>query len=203
MFYKKDIDGYIETSKINEKYGKSGLILGLIAIFIALAIILPLSFIYGVDISRIIEKFQGDNPWNYVIALIIFVIAVILNIIIHELIHGLFFKLFAPKEKLNFGITFGSAYCGMANVYLKKIPTIIISLAPFIILGALYITPIFFITDEFYYLLNLILLAFHVGGSISDIYFVFLLIFKFKGDILINDIGPTQTIYKRKDDLNV
>ena len=203
MFYKKDIDDYIEVSRINEKYGKSGLILGLIAIFIALAIILPLSFIYGVDISRIIEKFQGDNPWNYIIALIIFVIIIVLNIIVHELIHGLFFKLFAPKEKLNFGITFGSAYCGMPNVYLKRIPTIIISLAPFIILGALYIIPIFFMTDEFYYLLNLILLAFHVGGSISDIYFVILLMFKFKGDILINDIGPTQTIYQRKDDLNV
>ena len=203
MFYKKDIDDYIEIAKINEREGKAGLLLGIIAIVIALAIILPLSFYYGVDISRIIEKFQGDNPWPYIIALVIFVVIVILNIIVHELIHGLFYKLFAPHEKLNFGMTFGTAYCGMSNVYFKRIPAIIVSLAPFILLISLYIVPLFFINDEFYYLLILVLLSFHVGGSISDIYFSIMLIFKYKGDILINDIGPLQTIYKRKDDLNV
>ena len=56
MFYKKDIDDYIEIAKINEREGKAGLLLGIIAIVIALAIILPLSFYYGVDISRIIES---------------------------------------------------------------------------------------------------------------------------------------------------
>ena len=45
--------------------------------------------------------------------------------------------------------------------------------------------------------MSAVLFALHFGGCVGDLHATYLLLFKFKGDILMKDTGPKQTYYAR------
>ena len=76
---------------------------------------------------------------------------------------------------------------------------IVIALAPFIIFNIVFILSIIF-THGLLCILLIILFSMHVSGCMGDLYVSLLLIFN-KGDLLINDTGPVQTIYRRNNNV--
>ncbi|MCR4661573.1 MAG: DUF3267 domain-containing protein [Clostridia bacterium] len=163
-------------------------------VMVLFAVLFSLTFV----ICEAINSFNFAIEFKLVrtlVAAAIFVLAYLLMVIVHELIHGLFNKIFT-HEKLVFGFSKKSAYCGTPNIYIKKGAKMVIAMAPFFILLITLIIPLIFIKEPFYYLLVTIFLGFHVGGCSGDLVEFFILLFKYKGkEVLVMDTGPSQTIY--------
>ena len=167
-----------------------------------IGILFPILLILTFVICEAINRFNFAIEFKLVptiVSPLVFVLAHFLMVVVHELIHGLFNKILT-HEKLVFGFTRSSAYCGTPNIYIKKGAKMVIALAPFVILLAALIIPLIFIKDPFYYLLMSIFLGLHVGGCSGDLVEFFILLFKYhRKDVLILDTGPTQTIFLKQE----
>ena len=192
-YYNELPSDYKEDYSIDAKSNKFTLIATLVTLILTVSVIaLALSFIH----FNVNLRIDGIKD---LMIIIIGLVCFILYIILHELTHGLFYKIFT-REKLKYGFTLTVAYCGVPTIYVKKIPMIITCLAPFVIFSIVFITPLFFVTNNLIYLVISILLGFHVGGCSGDLFATIIMIFKYhKKDILINDTGPKQTFYKKSD----
>ncbi len=126
-----------------------------------------------------------------------FVLTLIAYIVLHELTHGLFYKIFT-HQKLTFGISLTCAYCGVPNLYIKKVPMLITCLAPFVIFTIIGLVALVLVADIAAKALILIIFAVHVGGCVGDLYVTLIMLFKYKGDLLINDTGAVQTFYVKE-----
>ncbi|MCR4562610.1 MAG: DUF3267 domain-containing protein [Bacilli bacterium] len=133
------------------------------------------------------------------VAPVVFVLAHFLMVVVHELIHGLFNKILT-HEKLVFGFSLRSAYCGTPSIFVKKGAKMVIAMAPFFTLLTALVVPLVFVKDPFYYLLVTILLSFHVAGCSGDLMEFFILLFMYRRkEVLVLDTGPSQTIYVKSD----
>ena len=173
------------------------------ALTIATLIITSIVVALGTMLYSVITKqrflFGQIEFWKW----IIFFAVYILIIIIHELVHGLFYKIFT-KEKLTFGLTFYVAYCGVPNLYVYKKTMIYTAMAPCVILSTLLLIPMFLVNNIYDFWLILLVFACHLGGCCGDIYSSYLLKFEYKNStVLINDTGPTQTIYDLKQETQI
>ncbi len=189
-YYFADLpNGYVSDFVLDASSKKTGRI-----VMVLFAVLFSLTFV----ICEAINSFNFAIEFKLVrtlVAAAIFVLAYLLMVIVHELIHGLFNKIFT-HEKLVFGFSKKSAYCGTPNIYIKKGAKMVIAMAPFFILLITLIIPLIFIKEPFYYLLVTIFLGFHVGGCSGDLVEFFILLFKYKGkEVLVMDTGPSQTIY--------
>lgn len=165
-----------------------------IATLIVTVIVVALGTMLYTAITKQIFLFGKIESWKW----LIFCVLYILIVIIHELIHGLFYKIYT-KEKLTFGLTLYVAYCGVPNLYVYKKPMIYTAMAPCVILSTLLLIPMFLVNNIYDFWLILLVFACHFGGCCGDIYSSYLLKFKYKNStVLINDTGPTQTIYDVK-----
>ena len=161
-------------------------------------ILFPIFFALTFVICEAINGFSFTIEFKLVrtlVASVVFIPTYFFMIIVHELIHGLFNKILT-REKLVFGFSKKSAYCGTPSIYIKKGAKIVIAMAPFFVLLIALIIPLIFVKDPFYYLLVTILLGLHVGGCSGDLVEFFILLFKYKGkEVLVLDTGPSQIIY--------
>lgn len=116
------------------------------------------------------------NELQFIEALFVF----LLLIIMHEWIHGLFFKIFFPKNPVKYGIKWktGMAYAISPNSLYNRFQTVVIALAPFVLISlGLTASAMFGWLDKGAYQ---ILATMHAAACIGDFYYTYLLIAKFK-----------------------
>ena len=184
-------EDYEEVYTIDAKNKKTIIIFNVIALLIMIAVIIPV-IIYAKAFFD-----ENENLFEMLLPIILVLPSMFIYIVLHELTHGLFYKIFT-HEKLTFGLTMTVAYCGVPNLYVKKWPAFLTTLAPFLIWNLIFGLPLFFVKGYQYILFFGLLFSMHVSGCIGDLIVGGLLLFKFRGsDYLINDTGPKQTFYKR------
>lgn len=127
----------------------------------------------------------------------LFFVLMIAYMILHELVHGAIYKVLT-KEKLTFGMTLSVAFCGVPNVYVTKKTAMLALCGPLIVFTLIFI-PLIFVLNGAFSVVVIALFAVHFGGCVGDMYCMYILGFKLKGDILMNDTGPKQTFYKKID----
>ena len=199
-YYYKDLpDGYIEDYVIDAKSTKFTVIFGLIInVALILGTIALALFLKGFSFN-LFKEYRQANIHIFLLGMLTFIACLIIYIILHELTHGLFFKIFT-HEKLTFGLSLTVAYCGVPKLYVKKWPMFVTTLAPFTVFLFVFGLPIIFIDNIIFYSVFSLLLGFHVGGCVGDLYGATIMLFKYRKnkELLINDTGPKQTYYIKK-----
>ena len=192
LYFKELPENYVSDHVIDARVKKTALIVRIMFISLLAITFVVCEAFFGFNFSF---EFQLIRT---IITPLVFIAAYIVMIIIHELIHGLFNIIFT-HEKLVFGFSKGAAYCGVPDIYLKRVPKMVVAMAPFFTILILLIIPLIFVKDPYYYMLISIFLGLHVGGCSGDLIEFFILLFKYHGKkVLVYDSGPTQTIYIAK-----
>ena len=192
-YFKELPEEYVLDKVIDAKEDMKIKVIFTVGSFIIFAIVL--AFFLPYLINNYPVDVQLNDRYNAALALMLSLVS---YVILHELTHGVFYKIFT-REKLTFGLTLTVAYCGVPNLYLKKVPAIVSALAPFVVFSIVFGVPLLFITNYWTYVILAALFSLHFSGCIGDLYVSILLIFKYKGkDVLVNDTGPKQTFYIKK-----
>lgn len=191
-FYKELPEGY-ELIKVVDAKTKSFSRFMNIGSLILTIIVCALTMI----IKKVKFPFTDDIPY-LLMSVAIFIILLFGSIITHELLHGLAYKVLT-KEKLTFGFNMTVAFCGVPNIYVSKKTALISLLAPFVIINSLYIISLFFLPNTILGIYIILCFGIHFGGCIGDLYDTYLLLFKLRGKVLMNDTGPKQSFYVLKE----
>lgn len=172
------------------------LIANVLLITIILAIGIPLLYkINNISFADVVKSA------NYII-LGCFVASMFIYIVLHELTHGLFYKIFT-HEKLKYGFTLTVAFCGVPDLYVKKIASLVTTLAPFVVYNIVFILMIVLIPNPSIKFLSLVMFAIHFGGCVGDLWVASYLLLKNRGkSILVNDTGPKQTFFVEKEEID-
>ncbi len=182
-------EGYREVYHLNAKAKKTGLILSVGSLVMALAVILPCLL----TTDDILDESLAFN----LIALLVCCALIIGYVVAHELVHGAAYKLLTGR-KLTFGITLTVAFCGVPDIYVSRRTALIALLAPFTVFSLLFsalAAGLYFVNHTYYAAVTLVL-GVHFGGCIGDLYMTCLLLFKYKNKrLLMRDTGPEQFIY--------
>ena len=182
-------EGYREVYHLNAKAKKTGLILSVGSLVMALAVILPCLL----TTDDILDESLAFN----LIALLVCCALIIGYVVAHELVHGAAYKLLTGR-KLTFGITLTVAFCGVPDIYVSRRTALIALLAPFTVFSLLFsalAAGLYFVNHTYYAVVALVL-GVHFGGCIGDLYMTCLLLFKYKNKrLLMRDTGPEQFIY--------
>lgn len=155
-----------------------------------------------ITIACIVSAFIVIRPKNFLEEYtftrnIIFIIVMILYIVFHELVHGIAYKALTG-EKLKFGITLSVAYCGVPHIYVYRKTALISLLAPLITFTILFGVAAFCFTNKWDVFYVWILMGFHIGGCLGDMYDIILYLFKLKDPTtLMRDTGPKQVFYQK------
>ena len=146
---------------------------------------------FGKDPGKAIAGLK--NVWAYEGALLALLAGLVAYLILHELTHGAVYRLLTG-EKLTFGLKLSCAYCGVPNVFVTKRTALLSLLAPFTVFSIAFLVPYFLLSGPAS-LAFLVLFAVHFGGCVGDLYDTFLLTFRIRGKVLMQDTGPKQTFY--------
>lgn len=182
-------EGYREVYHLNAKAKKTGLILSVGSLVMALAVILPCLL----TTDDILDESLAFN----LIALLVCCALIIGYVVAHELVHGAAYKLLTGR-KLTFGITLTVAFCGVPDIYVSRRTALIALLAPFTVFSLLFsaLAAGLYFVNHTYYAAVILVLGVHFGGCIGDLYMTCLLLFKYKNKLLLmRDTGPEQFIY--------
>ena len=188
--------GYTLSYHINAKDKKTGIVMNIWAFVIMLAVgaLGAIPLIIDKTLSFDIE------PLTFFISWAITMVSMIIYIVLHELVHGVAYKLLT-KRKLTFGISWSCAFCGVPDIYVYRLPSIIALVAPLITFTVIFLplSALMYFIHPIYYIMSLLLLAMHLGGCVGDGYmsYLFLKVFKNK-NILMKDTGPEQFIYTQE-----
>ncbi|WP_105100638.1 DUF3267 domain-containing protein [Streptococcus suis] len=138
-------------------------------------LVFPFFWLFGFIASKV--EFQNVmNELQFIEALFVF----LMLIIMHEWIHGLFFKIFCPKNPVKYGIKWktGMAYAISPNSLYNRFQTVVIALAPFVLISlGLTVSAMFGWLDKGAYQ---ILATMHAAACIGDFYYTYLLMAKCK-----------------------
>ena len=188
--------GYKEAFRLNARKKETIISLSIVS-FIVTAVVFVLLLIpifkSGIDLS-------GVNAFEFFIFYGVFIVANLLYVALHELTHGAVYKLMTG-EKLTFGITSATAFCGVPNIYTYRRCALTATLAPFVTYTFVIGVIVLFLSvlDPLYYIGFSFIFALHLGGCVGDLYLSYVLITRFKDkDTLMKDTGPEQIIYKKK-----
>jgi len=176
---------------LNAKNVKTGIIFNVFALLILL-----IAAIAGFPLIKNINIFN-INPFRILLFLLILIFALIVLIFSNPLLHSLIIFIFTGR-KLKFGITWSCVYCGIPDIYLNKKTVLAASIIPFFISSAIITVFLIFITDlriKYFIILNLSL---NIGMYLGDLYVLFLFLFRFKGNVLVKDVGPEEYFYSDK-----
>lgn len=196
--YKELPEGYVAVKTVDAKGDKKFAIwMNVAALLLGIAgaaVAFWLKFIaFGNDSWLVI----ADNLMITELYLIVSVILMLVYTVLHELVHGAVYKIMT-HEKLTFGVSWSCAYCGVPGLYVTRKTALVSLLAPFTVFNIIFITLIVLL-DGLPAISALVLFTCHFGGCAGDLYDTFLLLFKLRGDVLINDDGPKQVFYKKQD----
>ena len=189
-YYEKELpDGYMEALTVDANDKKSGLKMQLAAIVVAVLVCNAFFFAY-VWPNRI-----AIRDGFAIVKCVVFAISYPLYVSLHELTHGAVYKLLT-RQKLTFGFKPPAAYCGVPDIYVYRIASLLSLFAPLTIYGVLLTVSFFVVGDPFSKMLILAMLALHVIGCAGDLYGIGLFLFRFrKPDTLRKDTGPLQIYY--------
>ena len=193
--------GYKQALYINAKKAKFGIIFNLIAL-VVLAIVMTVSIIPLYYSGRFTLDIIKVGRLNYLVAMLVFVVALIGYIVLHELVHGIAYKILT-REKLTFGISWSCAFCGVPHIYTYRKTAIISVSAPLVLFTLILppITALLYFVSPLYYLISAFILGIHWGGCSGDIYVLLLLGVKFrKKNVLMRDTGPEQFFYVKEEE---
>lgn len=145
-------------------------------------------------------SFTATGIVGIILPLIVFLGVMFVMLITHEGIHGLFFWLFTGGS-VKFAFKGAYAYAAAPDWYLPKIPYMVVSLAPLVLMTvagimALLWVPLIWITPI------QLLIAMNASGAVGDMY-VFLLLTRVGDEVLIQDFGEQMAIYIPKSDGDV
>lgn len=130
-------------------------------------------------------------------ALGIFLLALVAYIVLHELLHGAAYKLLTG-HKLTFGLTLSVAYCGVPDIFVYRTAALIALLAPFVVFLPVFLLPTLLLEHSVHRFLSGILLSYHIGGCMGDLYDTWLYLTRFRDSTtLMQDTGPKQTFYTK------
>lgn len=181
-------ESYEEALVIDAKNKKVGIIFNISAV----SVMIVISVIAFLLLKPYEDSFKPYFLIGYFAAMLVYVV-------LHELLHGLAYKLLT-RQKLSFGLTASVAYCGVPDIYVYRRTALISLLAPFTVLSVALAIPLFFPMNLYAKFFISILLGYHVGGCVGDLYDTGLLLFKLKSpDTLMRDTGPTQIFYVKKE----
>lgn len=128
---------------------------------------------------------------------ILFIVVLAAYIVLHELVHGVVYKALTG-ENLKFGITLSVAYCGIPHIYVYRKTALAALVAPLITFTIVFGLASLLFTNQWDIFYVWILMAFHIGGCVGDMYDTYLYLFKLKDPTtLMRDTGPKQTFYQK------
>ena len=142
-------------------------------------------------------EFNFEDTKDLIIPILIYMAAMLVYLSLHEGLHGIIYKIFT-KEKLSFRYGLTNAFCGVPQLYVKKWPTLIALITPFVILTAGFVPTIILMPNNVYSLLLIVLFAIHLSSCIGDLYIVGLL-FTLSKDVLVNNDGMKYSFYLPKE----
>ena len=180
-------EGYKEKFKINlQKDKKTAVLVNVFAFIIAIALVVPIFFIWNLNSFHITEGL-GFSIKCFSVA-----IGAILYMVLHELVHGIFMKAYSGV-KPKYGFTGMYAYAG-SSAYFNKKCYIIIALAPIVVWGIVLAVLQIFLPGS-WSLISYIIQIMNISGAAGDIY-VTAKMLKCSNDILVNDTGTDMTVYE-------
>ena len=140
--------------------------------------------------SRILIRVFGLE--SIVITLLVLLALTFVMVFLHEGIHGLFFWIFTG-EKPRFGFKIVYAFAGAPGWYIKKLPYLVIGIAPLVIITLvgfllLLVVPVPWVLPILFFI------TLNASGAAGDIYTVFWLLGANKS-ILVHDTGDTVTVF--------
>jgi hypothetical protein len=184
--YETDLpEGYRLVKKLDINNKKLNAIISIGSILLAAAVLIPLVVIL-INRYQEIDIYSG---WMLLIMCIYF--------ILHELTHSIVYYTLT-RQKLAFGISLNSLYCGLPNVYTYRETSLLSMLAPFVLFTIIYLAAIFAIPDPNWKLTLVFDFGIHIGGCIGDLYGASLFFFKYKDpSVLLKDTGPVQEYYAK------
>lgn len=138
---------------------------------------------------------EGDLIYGKLIPATVLCVSIILYIVLHEAVHGIFMYAFC-KSHLRFGYKVIYAYAG-SDAYYDKLRYIIIALGPLVIWGIVFAVLTVFIHSGVWFWVIWLLQVTNVSGAAGDLFCTFKM-FKYPGDILVQDTGTEMTVYSRK-----
>lgn len=141
---------------------------------------------------KILDTSVGDAlVWALWLALLY-----VVSLPLHELVHALFFKAFGPAgAKVTFGFKSGMLYAGCPGTFLRPAQFMVVLLAPFAVLTALYGVVGFAWNAP---LLAWCLFFLHTSGCAGDFYFAWVIRRHPEADLC--EDTPTGIALWRKDD---
>ncbi len=195
--YKELPFGYEKVFEVNAKNKKTAIIFNLVSFGVMIiAVIIALLTKKSFDD----ELITAGDITEFAIKMLCFAVSMFAYVVLHELLHGLAYKIFT-KQKLKFGVSLSCAFCGVPDVYVNKKTAIMALVTPLVVFTVVFgaLAVVFWFTDPLLYVLTVILLGMHLGGCSGDIFVFCVIAFKYNDkNLLMNDDGPKQTIYFKK-----
>ncbi len=133
---------------------------------------------------------------SLLLGLIVLLGVIFAMVVLHEAVHGLFFKLLTGGT-VNFAFKGAYAYAAAPDWYLHKGPYLAVSLAPLILITVLGVFLLWFAPGSWLFPLML-LVAMNASGAVGDLYVFFLLV-RMSGDVLVRDFGEQMEIYTHQN----
>lgn len=181
-------DGYRPILSIDlQKDKKLALLVNGLGILITLAMILPVHFHHS--IFTLFDFSYGFG--NYWLRVGVLLAGMIVYMILHELVHGVTMKAFGTK-RVKYGFTGLYAFAGSEDYY-KKIPYLVIALAPVMIWGVVLAVLNVVVPAEWFWVIYLIQVV-NCSGAAGDLYVTFRFL-RLPKDILVQDQGVGMTVY--------
>lgn len=163
-----------------KKNHKLSLLIGALALFIGIAMLVPV-FIY----SR--NNFVKISEINMPIMILITVVGVIACVSLCKFMRGFFIRIFSDKKD---GAAFDDCYLNRKNY-------IIVSLAPIVILGIILAVINFAVPSSWFFVVYIIQTVNVANGAAN--YFFILKLMELPSDILIKNKGTVMTVFNKKD----
>lgn len=158
-------------------------------------IALVVMIVYGIIKHPVLASFDMEL-WRVASCIVFMIMGMILYIILHEAVHGIFIRLFTGANP-TFGIDLkkGMAYAG-STWYFRKLPYIIIALAPVIIWGIILALWLDDLPANYYWYMYAIQI-FNITGAAGDLY-VTCRVASMPKDILARDSGTSVEFYRAR-----
>lgn len=181
--------GYTCAFHIDASNRKTGLIMTLVALGIAILLIAGVFFWAG--------SFSFDDPDAVLLYDLVFLLGIVAYVFLHELTHGAVYKILT-RQRLRFGITWSAAFCGVPDIYVYRRTALLALAAPLTVFTVILLplTIIFHSISTGWYFVFGLLFSLHLSGCVGDIYMMWLLLRRYRDPrTLMRDTGPEQWVY--------
>jgi len=129
------------------------------------------------------------------LSLLVLLGVVFAMVTLHEAIHGLFFRLFTGG-RVSYAFKGAYAYAAAPDWFIRNTAYRVISLAPLVLITVFGFIGLLLAPAGWIFPL-LLLVTMNAAGAVGDVY-VFFLLARLPGDVLVRDFGEQMEIYTRQ-----